>query len=156
MKRVIAGGMLIFGGLFMLAGFFASTKPSPLITDITLLVLFVLTPIVSGAMLIRSHFTGKKKMEEASRKTLQAAREKEILKLAKKKNGSLTIPEIVSETSMNSEEADEIMREFVVKQYVDMKITNEGTVIYEFFEVGQERKETDYRDELRSDDREIQ
>ena len=141
----------------MLAGFFASTKPSTLTVDIMLLLLFVLTPIVLGATLIRSNFVAKKKREEESRKNIQAAREKEILKLAKKKQGELTIAEIVAETSMNSEEADEIMREFVVKQYVDMKITNEGAIIYEFFEVGQDRNESsNHRKEMWSDDRETQ
>ena len=47
----------------------------------------------------------------------------------------MTIPEIVSDTSMNTEEADEIMRELVVKRFVDMKITDQGTVLYEFYEL---------------------
>ena len=57
---------------------------------------------------------------------------------------------------MNSEEADEILREFVVKQYVEMKLQNDGTIIYEFFDASEDRKESDYRYNLRSDDREIQ
>lgn len=141
----------------MLAGFFASTKPSTLIVDIMLLLLFVLAPVVTGAILIRGHVLSNKKREQESRKNILASREKEILKLAKKKHGELTIPEIVAETSMNTEEADEIMREFVVKQYVDMKITDEGTVVYEFFELRADRKDGSKRhQELWSDDREIQ
>jgi hypothetical protein len=156
-KKVIGGGILIFGGLFMLAGFFASTKPSTFATDITLILLFVLAPIVGGAMLIRSNYLLNKKREMETRKNIFASREKEILKLAKKKDGELTIPEIVAETSMNADEADEIMREFVVKQYVDMKVTNEGTVVYEFFQFSRDGKNgSGPHREFWSDDREIQ
>jgi len=157
MKRVIGGGILIFAGLFMLAGFFASTKPTTLPTDIVLILLFVLAPVVTGAMLIRSNYVLNKKKELESRRNIFASREKEILKLAKKKDGELTIPEIVAETSMNADEADEIMREFVVKQYVDMKITNEGTVVYEFFEFIRDWSDGSKRHrEMWPDDREIQ
>jgi hypothetical protein len=157
MKKAIGGGILIFGGLFMLAGFFASTRPSTFATDFVLILLFVLAPIVTGGMLIRSNYLSNKKKEMELRRSTFASREKEILKLAKKKDGELTIPEIVAETSMNAEEVDEIMREFVVKQYVDMKITNEGTVVYEFFEFTRNGNNGSKRPrELWSDDREIQ
>jgi hypothetical protein len=157
MKRVIGGVVLIFGGLFMLAGFFTSTRPSAFLVNIILLLLFVLAPIVSGSILLRSHFLVKKKREQESRKNVLAVREKEILKLAKEKGGELTIPEIVAETSMNTEEADEMMREFVVKGYVDMRLTDLGAVIYEFFELRTDRTESaGLVKGLWSEDREIQ
>jgi len=156
MKRVIPGGILIFGGLFMLAGFFASTRPSTLIVDIMLLLLFVLVPVISGAILIRSHFMSKKKREEELHRNVLATREKEVLKLAREKGGELTLPEIVSETSMNTNEADEIMREMVLKQFVDMRITDHGAVVYKFFDLSNYRKETSVLDrELLTDDREV-
>lgn len=141
MKKLIGGGLLIFFGLFMLLGFFASTSPATLIVNTMTLLLMVLAPIAVGSLLIRSHFLSKKKNAEETRKTILASREKEVLRLAKQKGGELTVPEIVSETSMNTEEADEIMRELVVKRYVDMKITNQGTVIYEFFELVKDKPE---------------
>jgi hypothetical protein len=124
---------------------------------VILILMFVLAPILTGAMLIRNNYASKKKKELELRKSSIAAREKEILKLAKKKDGMLTIPEIVAETSMDAEQADEIMREFVIKQYVDMKITKDGSVIYEFFEFARE-EDDDPKRHRRSftDDREIQ
>jgi hypothetical protein len=141
MKKLIGGGLLIFFGLFMLLGFFASTSPATFIVNVMTLFLMVLAPIAVGSLLIRSHFLSNKKTAEESRKAILASREKEVLRLAKQKGGELTVPEIVSETSMNTEEADEIMRELVVKRYVDMKITNQGTVIYEFFELVKDKLE---------------
>ena len=156
MKRMVGGGCLIFFGLFMLMGFFASTSPSSFFTSVMLLLLFVFAPVVAGALVIRSHYQSKKKAAEESRKNILASREKEILKLAKAKDGELTIQEIVAETSMNAEEADEIMRELVVKRYVDMNITNQGGVVYEFFDMKRDQD----RDRLTSlpswtDDRDV-
>ena len=141
MKKLVGGGLLIFFGLFMLLGFFASTSPSTLIVNALMLLLMVFAPIATGALLIRSHFRDKQEIEVQSRKNILASREKEILRLAKQKGGELTIPEIVSDTSMNADEADEIMRELVVKRYVDMKITDQGTVLYEFFELRRDQPE---------------
>jgi hypothetical protein len=156
MKKLIGGGLLIFFGLFMLLGFFASTSPATLIVNAMMLFLMVLAPIAAGSLLIRSHFLSKKKSAEESRRTILASREKEVLRLAKQRGGELTVPEIVSETSMNTEEADEIMRELVVKRYVDMKITNQGTVIYEFFELVKDKPENRIpRLESWTDDRDV-
>ena len=141
MKKLVGGGIFIFFGLFMLLGFFVSTSPSSFIVDAMTLLLMVFAPIVTGALLIRSHYLTKQKLEQQSRKSILVSREKEILRLAKLKNGELTIPEIVSDTSMDAEEADEIMRELVVKRYVDMRITDQGAVIYEFYDLKKDRPE---------------
>jgi len=156
MRKLIGGGLLIFFGLFMLLGFFASTSPSNFMVNTMMLLLMVLAPIVVGSLVIRSHFLSSKKSAEESRKNILASREKEVLRLAKQRGGELTIPDIVSETSMNTEEADEIMRELVVKRYVDMKITNQGTVIYEFFELIKDKTENRVpRLESWTDDRDV-
>jgi hypothetical protein len=156
MKKLIGGGLLIFFGLFMLLGFFASTSPATFIVNMMMLLLMVVAPIVVGSLLIRNHFLSNRKISEESRKNILASREKEVLRLAKEKGGELTVPEIVSETSMNTEEADEIMRELVVKRYVDMKITNQGTVVYEFFELVKDKHENRVpRLESWTDDRDV-
>ncbi len=156
MKKVVGGGLLMFFGLFMLMGFFASTSPASFMVNAMMLILMVLGPIVAGALVIRSHFAATKKAAQESRKNILAAREKEVLRLAKVKGGELTIPEIVSETSMNADEADEIMRELVVKRYVDMKITDQGSVTYEFYELKRDQSDNQMvRLESWTDDRDV-
>jgi hypothetical protein len=140
MKKLIGGSLLIFFGLFMLLGFFASESPATFMVNLLMLVLMVFAPIVTGALIIRLHYAKKKHAELQSRKSILASREKEIWRLAKQKGGELTISEIVAETSMNADEADEILRELVVKRHADMKLTNDGTVIYEFFDLLKERR----------------
>ncbi|GAK58260.1 hypothetical protein U27_05233 [Candidatus Vecturithrix granuli] len=58
--------------------------------------------------------------------------EKEIVKLAQRKGGRLSILEIVAETSMSTKEADEIMEEMTVKGYVIMDVTESGGILYTF------------------------
>ena len=151
MKKAIGGGILMFFGFFMLAGFLLSTKPSNFLADSILLLLFALAPIAGGALLIRNNFVTKKKLERETRMKVFADREKQVLKLARAKDGFLTIPEIVSETTMNTEEADELMRELVLKRYADMKITDQGTVIYEFLELTRGFKERSTHDLITND-----
>ncbi|MCI0412422.1 hypothetical protein L0222_06420 [bacterium] len=156
MKKLVGGGLLIFFGLFMLFGVFVDTTPPAFMIRAMVAFLFAFVPIAVGGLMIRSHSLSNKKSAEESRKSILASREKEILRLAKQKGGELTLPDIVSETSMNTEEADEIMRELVVKRYVDMKITNQGTVIYEFFELVKDKpEERILRLESWTDDRDV-
>lgn len=125
----------MFVGLFMLLGFFASTSPSTVGTDAMLLLLFVLAPLLSGTFLIRSHFKQKKTAVAAQKKAERALQEKQVLRLAQEKGGRLTVAEIVAETNIDIDAADELMREFVVKGMADMKTSDSGLLSYEFFEL---------------------
>jgi hypothetical protein len=143
MKRIVGGSVLIFLGLFMLMGFFVSTKESSLMGDIMMILLFVFAPIIGGIFTIRSHYISKAKASKDQKKALQGAHEKEIILLARQKGGRLTIPEIITESSLNSEEAEEAMKELVVKRYADMNMTDSGVIVYEFYEILKQKEEQD-------------
>ncbi|HEY7162583.1 MAG TPA: hypothetical protein VH815_15075 [Acidobacteriota bacterium] len=143
MKWMIGGSALIFIGLFMLLGFFVSTKESSVAVNAIMLLLFVVAPIVGGIFMIRSHFIDKQKESKEQKKALQNAREKEVILLAQAKGGTLTIAEIIAESSLNPDEAEEVMNELVVKRYADMKTTDTGVMIYEFYEIIKQREEAD-------------
>jgi hypothetical protein len=141
MKRIVAGSVLIFIGFFMLMGFLVSDKNFSLVVSAMTIFLFVLAPIVGGLFTIRSHFTSKEKVSKEQKKAIQGAHEKEVILLAREKGGTLTIPEIIAESSLNSEEAEEVMKELVVKRYADMKMTDSGVIVYEFYEIMKQREE---------------
>jgi hypothetical protein len=143
MKRIVGGSVLIFIGLFMLMGFFVSDKDFSFASAAMMILLFILAPIVGGLFTIRSHFTSKEKVSKEQMKALQGAHEKEVILLAREKGGALTIPEIIAESSLNSEEAEEVMKELVVKRYADMKMTDNGVIVYEFYEIMKQREEQD-------------
>ena len=58
--------------------------------------------------------------------------ENTILKLARKFRGQLTPLELAANSSLSLEEADKSLENFVRKGYANMRVTDEGTIIYEF------------------------
>ena len=151
MKRIVGGSVLIFIGLFMLMGFLVSTKESSFAADVMMMLLFVLAPIVGGIFMLRSHFTSQQKVLKEQKKALQSAHEKEVILLARAKGGTLTIPEIIAESSLNSDEAEEVMKELIVKRYADMKMTDTGVIVYEFYEIIKQREEAELSKEKSSE-----
>lgn len=127
----------------MMMGFLLSTKPHTLAADAVALLLFSIIPIVSGATLIVSHFRNKKREEGEQQKLRLAAREKEVLLLARRLDGRLTMAQIVTETSMDAAGAEETMNELVVKGMASLRTNEEGQMFYEFFDmVSREEEQT--------------
>jgi hypothetical protein len=86
MKKIVIGSVLIFFGLFMLLGFFVSTKESPFLVELFSGLLFVAAPVLSGVLLLRSHFHSKQKSTLDQKKAMLAAREKAV-RFAQQKGG---------------------------------------------------------------------
>lgn len=103
-------------------------------SDLIGILLFSFVPIVSGAILIVSHFRGAKRAEVEQQKLRLAAREKEVLLLARRYEGRLTMAEIVTDTSMDAAGAEETMNELVVKGMTNLRTNEAGQAYYEFFE----------------------
>jgi hypothetical protein len=136
MKKVMSGGILIGIGAFLFLGFFLNALKKGIDAgDIAAVVILCIAPITAGGLLIRSHFKEKQKAVQNQMQVLYTQREKEIIRLAQQTGGRLSIPDIVAGTSMNTIEADEIMREMTTKGYVDMQVTEAGVILYEFYEL---------------------
>lgn len=135
MFKLISGGCLIFIALVMLLGFLASTTPAPFLVDAVMLTLLVVGPAALGTFQIRNYFRAQKNALLKSKKELLIQREKEVLRLAKQNGGLLSVSDIVSETSMDIDEADAILREFVIKRMADIRTADNGAVTYEFFDL---------------------
>ncbi len=136
MKKVMSGAILIGIGAFLFLGFFLNAlKKGVDAGDIALMVIFCIAPITAGGLLIRSHLKEKRTAIQNQKQVLYTQREKEIIRLAQQTGGRLSIPDIVAGTSMNTIEADAMMREMTTKGYVDMQVTEAGVIVYEFFEI---------------------
>lgn len=145
MKRLLPGGCLTCGGLFMLLGFFASTKPSTFASDLVELILFCFIPITLGVGLIVSHVRGQKLEKLEEQKQQLAAREKEVLLLARRYQGKLTMAEIVTDTSMDAAQAEETVNELVVKGMTTLKTNDAGQAYYEFYDMLPHEEEPEQR-----------
>lgn len=137
MGKLIGGGVFVFVGLFMLAGAIINIAEgdSGLVRNLAVLAVFGGVPLGVGSLLIRSHFKTKQHALQEKRDHQLKKWEKEIIRLAQHRDGRLTIPDIVAETSMDSEEADEVMREMASNGYVNMQVTDSGVIVYEFYEI---------------------
>lgn len=69
---------------------------------------------------------------QASKKDPEKKLEDTILRLARKFQGNLTPLELAANSSLSLDEADKALENFVRKGYANMKVTDEGTIIYEF------------------------
>jgi len=58
--------------------------------------------------------------------------ERTVLKLARKFHGQLTPLELAANSQLSLDDADSALENFVRKGYANMKVTDEGTIIYEF------------------------
>lgn len=135
MKKIIPGGCLTFGGLFLFAGFLASTRPHEYPVDLVLLFLFSFLPIATGVGLFVSHFRSKRKEVTDERTRLLLAHEKEALMLAQRYEGKLTIAQLVTDSSMDLNQAEETMNELLLKQIVMLRSTEDGNTYYELVDV---------------------
>ncbi|MBD3307443.1 hypothetical protein GF339_13525 [candidate division KSB3 bacterium] len=148
MKKLIGGMVLLFLGLFMLVEnlerlllFYRVSQmdqpsglggyPLYILTDA---VLFPLLLGVIGGLLIRSHVKHKRRLTQEQRIAAQTSREKAVIRLARQQGGRITIPDIVAETSLNTTEAEALMRDLTVKGHVGMHVTEAGAIVYEFFD----------------------
>jgi len=134
MKKQYGAWLLIGFGLFMLLGFISGGASRGLVANAVAFLLLVVAPIGAGITLIRRQKQEKLSAAQETRKLLQSAREKEILRLAEQKKGLLTVSQIVKESSMNASEAEDVLHELIVKRLVDMRTNPDGQVVYEFIE----------------------
>ena len=59
----------------------------------------------------------------------------QILRLAFKKRGILTVTDVVLETGTPMREAEEILNDMVDSYRVNMQVNNSGIIVYEFAEI---------------------
>lgn len=70
--------------------------------------------------------------EVFGKKEKRTRQEKEIVALAQRKGGRVSLLEIVAETSMGTEEADAILAEMMRNGHIGMDVTDHGEIVYVF------------------------
>lgn len=139
-KKVLGILSMGFGG-FMLLGFLSNTQKGSLAEELVSLILFVGVPLLNGVFLLRKYYRDQKKALEEKERALKARKAAEIIRLAQRKRGRLTVTEVVAETSLDMAEAEKILQEMVTRGYIGLKITDSGLLVYEFHEMTREDKD---------------
>ncbi len=139
MGKLISGCGLFCLALFMLLGFFKATPQVGTTVTMLTLLLTVGLPAVGGAALVYSHVKQRREQRDtlSGRKALlrQRTLEAELLKLAERKGGKLTVVEVVSETAVDAESAKEALESLAVQGFAQVELTDSGVIVYAFYDI---------------------
>lgn len=133
MSRVI-GAFLLALAVFMLIGYVNADVGGP--AALFAVLLTIVLPAAGGLALLTGRWgwrggrTGARR-EELRRETLQA----EMLRLAGRHGGRLTIVEVVGALAISPEEAKESLDALAVRGLADFEVTDSGVVVYVFRDV---------------------
>jgi hypothetical protein len=96
-------------------------------------------PAAGGVALLRGHFGAGRALalrrDQLRRQTLDS----EVLRLAGRRSGKLTVVEVVTELGVSTEDAKESLDGLMMRELAELEITDAGMLVYRFREVEQLR-----------------
>jgi hypothetical protein len=129
----VLGWILVAIAAFMFVGYLGADVGGA--EAIAALVITVLLPAAGGLALITGRL-GVRGRREARREALRRQTlEAELLRLARRHAGRLTLVEVVGELAVSAEEAKEALDALAVRGLADFEVTDSGVVVYVFHEV---------------------
>ncbi len=135
MMKIVGGAALLFLSLFMLLGFFNASKEMSFLASALTFLILVIFPGVAGAALLFSRFkaTGiaKRRAERLRRQTQQA----EVLRVAEKRRGAVTIATVVADTAMDADTVKETLMALVTQGFANFDLTESGDIVYSFYDM---------------------
>jgi hypothetical protein len=137
--KLLAGIALLFVSAFMLIGFMAGGAASQSVPiRLFAFIISCLLPGAGGIHLIRQHLTrsipsGTGGADALRRQTWES----EILKLAERKGGRLTVVEVIADTIIGPEDAEAVLGDLVGRGMAEPEVTDGGLIVYRFPDVEQ-------------------
>jgi hypothetical protein len=135
MGKLVGGSALLLVSLVMLAGFLGAEREGSVAATLGALGIAVLLPGGIGAALIGAHFRGKGRLANRKQALKQQTVEAELLLLAGKRGGKLTIVEAVAELALTPEDAKEALDALARRGLADFEVTESGVIVYAFHDL---------------------
>ena len=126
MRRVV-GQVAIGFGAFMGLGVLLNLGQGHSVAG--LLVAFSAFAVLPVALGLRALRSGKRPLLEAHARTAWDA---ELLRLAAKRGGSLTVTEVMAHADLDGEAAERCRADLCRRGLVDPRVTDDGQVVYHF------------------------
>ncbi len=120
--------LILFGVLLIIGAVGNIYKPEnakPIMQYVLLIVLMGLPMVLGGFFLCRQ-------MKRNSRKRIYEALERQILQLAAKKKGQLTVADVAMQINISTSEAKKILEDFHLNGVADISASEGGNVLYRF------------------------
>jgi hypothetical protein len=133
--RLWGGGGLLAVAAFMLLGFMTSSASFGTAATIAAFLVSVVLPGVTGGALIRSHFTGGRSLTARQEALRLETIESELIRLAGRHGGRLTIVEAAGELGVPAAEAKSVLDELMAREIADIEVTESGVLVYAFHDV---------------------
>ena len=130
MRKILALGLLAIS-LFMLLGFFQAGAPLS-IAGLIALVIGVGIPGACAALLLMPP-TGLFTKSPARREQLRRQTiESEIVRLAGRLGGTLTVVEVVAELALESQVAQDALDALMTREIAEIGVSDSGLIVYRF------------------------
>lgn len=133
MSRTIGGVTLCIVAGLMLLGF--ARTGSVTLASMIALAIGAGIPAALGIALLSGRLGSGRNLAAAKGKLRRQTIEAEILGLAGRRDGKITVVEVVSELALDHAEASEVLESLSVRGLADIQITDSGTIVYDFRDV---------------------
>lgn len=97
--------------------------------------LLIPVTVFIAVVLFRAMTSYNRQREWSSPKIRRAPLQDQIIKLAFRKGGLLTVTDVVAETGLSFKKAEKALNEMVDFSRVNMRVSDSGIVVYEFAEI---------------------
>ncbi|HEX7089523.1 MAG TPA: hypothetical protein VF192_05265 [Longimicrobiales bacterium] len=134
MGRWFGGGGLLLLALFMLVGFLRADVDASAPATLVAVLIGVGLPAFGGVALIARPGARRRlarRREELRRQTLEA----EVLRLAGRHGGRLTVVEVVTELAVDADDAKQVLDALMVGGLAEIEVTDSGMLVYTFRDV---------------------
>lgn len=134
MSKLWGAGGLAAVSLFMLLGFLQADLAfgAP---GVAAFLLTVGLPAAGAALLLRSHLNARR-LGSGARDAIRAQTiRSEILRVAARKGGKLTVPEVIAELAVDKATAEASLEALHLDELAEIEITESGMLVYEFPEI---------------------
>ena len=135
MGKIVGGAALLFLSLFMLLGFFNASKEMPFLASALTFLILVIFPGVAGTLLIYSRYKAKGASKRQLERLRQQTQQAEILRVAEKRGGAVTIAAVVADTAMDADTVKETLMALVTQGFANFDLTESGDIVYSFYDM---------------------
>ena len=128
--KIVGGGLLtvslvVFGVFSVLVGAPANIR------DLIILLAGVGAPGVAGVALL-ARLRQVRRIAARHEESWRQTRESEVIRLARRLGGKVTVLEVVADSAMGTEAAKEMLDALVTGELADMEVTESGLIVYSF------------------------
>ena len=127
MARVGGGALLAFGGFLGVGLLLNVSGPHSASALFLAFVVFSLVPAGAGLWLIRAP-----QATAASRLAAERAWNSELLRLAARRDGSLSVAEVVAHADLAPAEAEQRLDDLSRRGLCELQVTDHGVIVYRF------------------------